>query len=177
MPATDHLKRIETNGPNGAGLTQWEAMDPADLVSGNPVQQGHLYDEDEATDYSVGVWECTAFVDKPGPYPVDELMLLLEGHVEMIMPDGTKITVGPGEAFIIPKGLDCQWTMPDTVRKIYMILDGAAPSDTDNASLHRITIPALDAVNIPPSGTLSLRETYFVNHDRRMQMRYRIRQP
>lgn len=161
--------RIEIDGPKGLGLTDWPAMNPADLVSGQPVQRGHLSDEIEAIDYSVGVWECTAFVDRPGLYPVDEFMLLLEGKVEMEMPDGTAVTVTAGEAFVIPKGYDCQWKMPETVRKIFMILDGATPADADNASLHRITVPSLTADH-PPTGALVSRTTFFVNHDNRMRV-------
>lgn len=168
MPATSYVKRIEVNGPNGAGLADWPAMDPADLVSGQPVQRGHLYDEDDATGYSVGVWDCTAFVDQPGPYPEDEFMLLLAGTVEMLMPDGSEVTVKAGEAFVIPKGLECQWKMPQTVRKIFMILDGATPANTDNATLHRVTVPSLDVGDPVTSGTLATRTTHFQNHDSRM---------
>lgn len=170
MPALQHLQRIENDGPKGVGLTDWPAMNAADLVSGEPVQRGHLNDEDEPTDYSVGLWECTAFVDKPGPYPVDEFMFLLEGCVEMVMPDGSTIKVNAGEAFIIPKGLECQWKMPTTVRKIFMILDGAAPDASDNASLHRITVPSLRARENATTADLSTKTTHFVNHDNKMSV-------
>lgn len=169
MTTTGPVIRIESDGPKGEGLSDWPAMNPADLVSGEPVQRGYLCDEVEDIDYSVGVWECTAFDDKPGPYPVDEFMLLLEGSVEMVMPDGTVVTVNAGEAFIIPKGLECQWRMPDTVRKIFMILDGAAPGNVDNASLHRVTIPSFEP-DQPPAGALSTCTTHFANHDKRMQV-------
>ena len=175
MPATTSITRITTKGPNEAELEAWPVMDPAGLESGAPVQKGILYDEDPAPDYSVGIWECTAFVDRPGPYPVDEFMLLLEGTVEMAMPDGTSVTVHPGEAFVIPKGLECQWKMPGTVRKIFMILDGTEPgtgSDAaQNAGLGRITVPLLGQPvhrDVTPPATLTTREVYFVNHDSRM---------
>lgn len=165
MTQNSHVKRIISTGPDAAKLEDWPAMNPGGLVSGTPVQKGCLYDEDEATDYSVGIWECTAFVDQPGPYPVDEFMLLLDGSVQMLMPDGTQVTVNAGEAFVIPKGLDCQWTMSGTVRKIFMILDGQTPADADNAGLNRITVPPLDMIGTPPSGALTTRDTHFVNHD------------
>lgn len=170
MATTHRVRRIETDRSEGLELTAWPAMNPEDLVSGNPVQSGLLNDEDESTDFSVGVWECTAFVDKPGPYPVDEFMFLLEGTVEMVMPDGTQITVPPGEAFIIPKGLDCQWKMPDTVLKIFMILDGMHPGTADNPSLHRITVPDLTAPDRIRDSATRHRATHFVNHDGRMQV-------
>lgn len=170
MSQTNHVRRIVLGGPHGATLEDWDAMDPAGLVSGEPIQKGCLYDEDEATDYSVGIWDCTAFIDQPGPYPVDEFMLLLDGTVEMLMPDGTRVTVRPGEAFIIPKGLQCQWKMPGTVRKIFMILDGDAPGEADNAGLHRITVPPLNVPITPQPGALATRATHFLNHDSRMSV-------
>jgi uncharacterized cupin superfamily protein len=170
MSDKNYVVRIENDGPESTGLIDWPVMDPSNLVSGQPVQRGHLYDEDETTDYSVGVWDCTAFDDQPGPYPVDEFMLLLEGQVEMVMPGGAQVIIKPGEAFVIPKGLDCQWKMPDTVRKIFMILDGAAPTDADNIALHRITAPLLHSVDTVPYGALATRTTHFVNHDGRMRV-------
>lgn len=167
------LKRIETNGPDGQGLTLWPEMNPADLAAGEPVQMGHLYDEDAREDYSAGVWDCTAFDDKPGPYTVDEFMLLLEGTVVMVMSDGEEVTVSAGEAFVIPKGLECQWKMPETVRKIFMILDGAAPGVAQNASLSRITKLSKDDLSgsgsALPSAVLT-RELHFLNHDARMSV-------
>lgn len=165
-----HLKRIDIDTLKGAGLAEWPAMDASELVSGEPVQRGHLHDEQEETDYSVGIWECTAFVDQPGPYPVDEFMFLLEGSVEMVMPDGSAVKINPGEAFAIPKGLDCQWKMPGTVRKIFMILNGAAPDTSDNASLHRITVPPLTASMATPVDAVSTRTTHFLNHDNNMSV-------
>lgn len=170
MPATSHIQRIEVSGTNGAGLSDWPTMDPANLISGKPVQRGHLYDEEDDTGYSVGIWDCTAFIDQSGPYPEDEFMFLLEGTVEMVMPDGSQVTVNTGEAFVIAKGFECQWKMPNTVRKIFMILDGETPADTDNAALHRITVPSLDVPDRVPSGALATRTTYFQNHDSRMSV-------
>lgn len=173
MSAFSALQRIENNGPGGQGLAIWPAMDASDLISGEPVQKGHLCAEDDSEDYSVGVWDCTPFDDKPGPYPVDEFMLLLEGTVVMVLPDGTDVTVRAGEAFIIPKGFDCQWKMPETVRKIFMILDGAAPGKTANQSLDRIT--KLTQNDIAGSGqtnaaAVSSSETHFLSHDGRMSV-------
>lgn len=170
MSSNSCVTRINTDRLKGDALSEWPAIDPSNLVSGVPIQTGVLFEEIDAIDYSVGVWECTAFVDKSGPYPVDEFMLLLDGSVIMEMPDGTDITTRAGEAFIIPKGLECQWKMPGPVRKIFMILDGATPSGSDNISLHRITKPPLDAGRQPDPGALVTRLIHYMNHDRRMQV-------
>ncbi|MEM9371864.1 MAG: cupin domain-containing protein, partial [Pseudomonadota bacterium] len=108
---------------DGSGLVEWEALDPANLDSGDPIQRGKIYDEDQSSGYMSGVWDCTAFVDRPGPYAVDEFMFLLEGTVVMGLPDGTEVTINAGEAFVLPKGLDCHWKMPGYVRKVFMIVD------------------------------------------------------
>ena len=162
--------RIEADGPEGIGLSEWETMDPKALASGNPVQRGYLYDEGEEAGYSAGVWDCTAFDDAPGPYPVDEYMLLLEGTVIMEMPDGTEITINAGEAFVIPKGLNCQWKMPGYVRKIFMILEKSENSEAENPSLNRVTTPDMSSPENTTPDTIMNCEGVFQNADGRMSV-------
>ncbi|MCP3689285.1 MAG: hypothetical protein GY784_12810, partial [Gammaproteobacteria bacterium] len=45
----DQVTRFEFDGPAGTGLVEWEAMNPADLESGEPVQRGHFYYNDEVS--------------------------------------------------------------------------------------------------------------------------------
>ena len=153
--------RVSHSDRSGTGLVAWDPLDPAGLVSGSPVQRGAFCDEVPEIGYSAGVWDCTAFVDQPGPYPVDEFMLLVEGTVVMALPDGTEVTIGPGEAFVIPKGLQCQWKMPDYVRKVFMIVDDPVPVEPDNPSLRRITVPDLMASG--EDGPIETRRTWFTN--------------
>lgn len=161
--------RFEDRGPAERGLVEWDPIDPAAIESGTPVQRGHLYDEDETRGYSAGVWDCTAFVDKAGPYPVDEFMLVLEGAVVMKMPDGPDITISAGEAFVIPRGLSCQWTIPDYVRKVFMIVEGAEPEAGANASLGRITRPALHTPALNGADVV-VERTQFLNSDGSMSV-------
>lgn len=162
------IERIEHNGPNGIGLSEWETMDPKKLASGNPVQHGYMYDELEDQGYSAGVWDCTAFDDLPGAYPVDEYMFLLEGQIIMVMPDGTQTIIKQGEAFIIPKGLECQWKMPGYVRKIFMILDLNNEPTTANRSLDCITKPDLESIKSADQQALIHSNVLFANADARM---------
>lgn len=156
MTKTANILRFDPNGPGG--LEEWEQMDYASLVSGEPVQRGHLYHEIADQGYMVGVWDCTAFTDQMMPYPVDEYMLLLKGSVIMALPDGTEITIKAGEAFVIPKGFVCQWKQPELVLKYFMILDGPTPN-AENASLQRITVPDLAG----PTAEITTRRTDFLN--------------
>ena len=145
MAQTQDIIRFSPNGPETTGLEDWDPIDPAGLIAGEPVQRGHIYHQDEEAGYLTGVWDCTAFTAKMGPYGEDEFMLLLEGSVTMVMPDGSEVTVNEGEAFVIPKGLECQWKQPGYVRKFFMILDGPVPEGADNPSIRRIIVPDLGA--------------------------------
>lgn len=157
MTKTANILRCEPKGPGG--LEEWEPMDCASLVSGTPVQRGHLYHEIEEQGYMVGTWDCTAFTDQMMPYAVDEFMLFLEGDLTMVLPDGEEIKIRAGDAFVIPKGFECQWKQTGYVHKIFMILDGAVP-EADNLSLRRITLPDLTE---PTCNGVSISRTDFLN--------------
>lgn len=159
-PTAPH--RINFHNPDGTGLEQWDEMNPDNLLSGTPVQRGYLCDEITGAGYIAGVWDCTAFVDHPGPYGVDEFMYLLDGSVIMGMPDGTEVEVKAGEAFVIPKGLQCQWKQTGYVRKIFMILDGPEAKPACNPALTRVTVPDLASPDLP-AGAISAARTDFVN--------------
>ena len=157
MSKTKTVIRFDVNGPNG--LEEWEQMNYDNLVSGKPVQRGHLYHEIPEQGYMVGVWDCTAFTDQMMPYTVDEYMFLLDGKITMVMPDGTEILIKAGDAFVIPKGFECQWKQTNYVRKIFMIFDGKV-ADSGNKSLKRITVPNLAQ---PDNVDLTLSRTDFLN--------------
>ena len=158
MPKTATIIRFDPNGPNG--LEEWEQMDYSELVAGEPVQNGHIYHEIEDKGYLAGVWDCTAFTETMQPYSVDEYMYFLQGNLTMVLPSGDEIDIKPGDAFIIPKGFECQWKQTGFVHKIFMILDGPTPQ-ASNASLERITVPDLS----PQTGAsdLAVERTDFVN--------------
>lgn len=155
------------HGPEATGLAEWEAIDPAALVSGTPVQRGHIYDEDPSRGYLTGVWDCTAFTSQSEPYPDDELMILLEGELTLKTPDGAETRLKAGDAFVIPKGLECQWIQPGYLRKVFMILSEPVAEETANPSLNRITVPDLTPL-LDPEGVIDACQTWFVNSTGRM---------
>lgn len=163
------VRRIEENGPDASGLTVWETLDPADLAAGNPHQSGYMYDEDEARGYSAGVWHCTPFDDAPGPYPVDEYMLLLEGTVVMALPDGSEVRVNAGEAFVLPQGLECQWKMPTDVRKVFMIVENDGRTTSENTSLSQVTKPSMVPFTFE-AGVVVKSEIVFASADGQMSV-------
>ena len=104
------------------------AIPEHEIASGTPEQRGVEVFSAPEDGLTVGLWSCTPYVTAPGPYPVDEYMILLEGMVTIRLPDGRSETVRAGESFFIPKGLDCVWDQPETVRKVYVIFENGVPS-------------------------------------------------
>ena len=166
---TSSLTRFHRDGPPGKGLERWEEMAPSELLSGEPVQHGHSYHDIEEEGYVTGVWDCTAFVDPMGDYSVDEFMYLLDGTLIMRMPDGEEIHLKAGDAFVIPKGLKCQWEQPGYIRKFFMILDGPVPADGSIPSLTRITVPDLSGIAMA-DGVVTTERVDFVNAAGTMQV-------
>lgn len=121
---TAEFTRLEPNGPKGKGLEDWGTF--PDVASGTPHQTGHSTLDEKSTGMSAGVWACTAFDGKMGPWSVHEFMTLLEGTVTILHKDGSEVTVKAGESFFIPKGTLCQWKQPTSVKKYYVIWDDAS---------------------------------------------------
>ncbi|WP_374649890.1 cupin domain-containing protein [Dongia sp.] len=130
--------RFALNGQQHEGLSTWPAIPADEIDSGSPVQRGLEYFNDPRIGLSTGVWDCTAFTGKMGPYPVNEFMIVLEGGVTMMGQDGGVTHVAAGESFIIPKGTVCQWRQDGYLKKYYVIFDDASGADPARASAQRV---------------------------------------
>ena len=107
--------------PAGFGQQQ-DPLEPQMFASDMPVQHTHLYYEDDESGLYIGVWDTTEMVEASGPYACDEFMWLLEGEVEIKnCKTGALEKVQAGEAFVIPKGYDCQWHQAGYLRKFFVI--------------------------------------------------------
>ncbi|AAZ28747.1 hypothetical protein CPS_0097 [Colwellia psychrerythraea 34H] len=97
-------------------------LDPQMFASELPVQHTHVYYEDDNLGLYIGVWDTSTMVEAAAPSPCDEFMYLLEGEVEIKnSKTGTMEKVQAGEAFVIPKGYDCQWHQTGYLRKFFVI--------------------------------------------------------
>lgn len=63
------------------------------------------------------IWECEPS-EFPYHYDEKETCLILEGQVIVEAP-GQKVSFGPGDIVIFPKGLSCKWKVSKAVRKHY----------------------------------------------------------
>ena len=107
--------------PQGFGHVRDE-LDPLLFASELPVQHTHIYYEDENLGLYIGVWDTSTMVETAAPYTCDEFMYLLEGEVEIKnCKTGTMEKVQAGEAFVIPKGYECQWHQTGYLRKFFVI--------------------------------------------------------
>ncbi len=141
------ITRFEPMGPEGSDLEVWDEISQDDLISGTPVQRGHLYYHDEETSLMAGVWDCTPMTAKFGPYPDNEFMHVLEGSITIVHGDGSELTVNAGENFVIPKGTPCTWKQTEYVRKFFVIFTDPSGATAENPE-------ALKAFKIEPDEDL-----------------------
>ena len=135
--------RLST-APEGFGQSPDELTSDM-FISKLPVQHSYEYYEDEALGLYVGVWDTTDMIETAGPYPCDEFMCLLEGEaVIKNIKTGEKETAKAGEAFLIPKGYDCQWHQTGYLRKFYVISENPNEPVPKKPAFEGIIIPHAD---------------------------------
>ncbi len=114
--------RLNSN-PVGFGETPDELTRDM-FASPLPVQNSYEYYSDKEAGLYVGVWDTSKMIEAAGPYPCDEYMLLLEGKTEIKNNKTAEMEkVQAGEAFVIPRGYDCQWHQSGYLRKYFFIYE------------------------------------------------------
>jgi uncharacterized cupin superfamily protein len=106
----------------------WPLLPPtvlASVATGAPVEHG--LELLAAPGLSVGLWSCTPWTSVLAPYPVDEVMVVLDGEVRIRLEGGRTEHFGPGDCFYLPKGLPCAWEQDVAVRKVYVIYEDGQP--------------------------------------------------
>jgi uncharacterized cupin superfamily protein len=95
----------------------------AGATSGAPVESGVVLVDDGGTE--IGLWECT-----PGSWPsakdgFGELMHFVSGH-GWITDDEGRWEIRPGSLRWFPDGWKGVWTVDETVRKVYVLVQTAS---------------------------------------------------
>ncbi len=119
--------RLNSDGPEGAGLPFWGNLENENVIEGDPVETGHNFFTDGSGQLTAGVWECTPCTTQTDSYPVDEFCYILSGTVVITDDAGHSETFRAGDCFVVPKGLSGTWHMPETTRKYYVIFDAKSP--------------------------------------------------
>ncbi|RON22646.1 cupin domain-containing protein [Pseudomonas lini] len=104
-----------------AMLSPSTAPEPQILIGPTPQCRSRNAFEDDATDLRVGVWDSTPYTRHGRAHKLNELMHLLEGSVTLQAPDGTSVTVNPGDTVFVPQGAPCAWSSAKYVRKVYAV--------------------------------------------------------
>jgi len=138
--------RFDRNGDSEYGLHSWGTYLPESIQSGNPEQSGHTYLDTASSIFLASVWECTPHELLPGPYDVDEFMIVLEGSIIIEHESGKSERFRAGTSFIIPKGAPITWKQDETVHKFWAIHD-----DPDTPL---VANPDLNAILADPNATL-----------------------
>ena len=143
--------RLSAN-PDGFGRVA-DPLDEQAFLSEVPTQHTHYFWEDDDTGLYVGVWDTTSMIETAGPYPCDEFMWLLEGEVEIKNSrTGAMEKVQAGEAFIIPRGYDCQWHQNGYLRKFFVILEDPSEDGPQSPVFEGTIRPRAD---VPPMAMAS----------------------
>ncbi|MEM7522320.1 MAG: cupin domain-containing protein [Pseudomonadota bacterium] len=133
--------RLAPDGPPGDGLAPM-AVDPADFQTAPAEQRIHVYYEDEAKGFAVGIWTTTDMQEAFGPYPGDEFMVVLEGRVEMLDSAGAATPVETGEAFATRNGAPLGWRQVGFLKKAFLLMscgDDSDPIDGEGVFVARPT--------------------------------------
>lgn len=101
--------------------------DPRKLVMSReelpqPTEWENLVIERSSDEVRLGTWKCEAYTDEITDYEYDEFMYLIAGRVELIYPDASRDSFGPGQAFLLPKGFTGTWHQPETVVKFFAMV-------------------------------------------------------
>ncbi len=132
--------KLNTN-PQGFG-SEPDELDSEMFESGSPVQHSHSDYEDDDIGLYVGVWDTNDMREVSGPYAMDEYMWLIEGEVNIKnCTTGELENVKAGQAFVIPKGFNCQWQQTGYLKKFYVISEHPNESLPDKPSVEGIVKP------------------------------------
>ena len=117
MTSTRQFVRIDSNGPDGAGLPAI-AHDPSDTpVAGASSPSGYTAFVDPSGVFTAGVWACDAGTLRIEDLAIDEACYLIEGEVEITDMHGHCERFSAGEAFLLHRGFTGTWHMPAPIRK------------------------------------------------------------
>jgi len=105
-----------------SGLPPAEPYLPAAdrILAGHPEQRAWVLYQSEDEKYLCGVWECA-----PGKWRVvfdeHEFCQLLAGEIIIVSDAGETTQLGPGDAFVTPKGFTGTWEVRVAARKTFAL--------------------------------------------------------
>ena len=117
------LLRIHSNSMPGSNLAPVKFIDPAFVISGAPKEMGRFDYVDPTKQFTVGVWECSAYEELVEGWPCDEFTLVIQGGITITDSEERAEHFGPGQAFLIQRGFKCRFKLTETTRKYYVLFE------------------------------------------------------
>ncbi|MEV0599179.1 cupin domain-containing protein [Streptomyces sp. NPDC050315] len=96
-----------------------EALDPDQIVSGDPVVTGKVLWESPDGKQVRGIWQITPGVVTD--IEANELFVVVSGRATIEVEGGSVLEVGPGDACFLREGDRTRWTVHETLRKAYHV--------------------------------------------------------
>ncbi|GAA1311086.1 cupin domain-containing protein [Streptomyces sanglieri] len=96
-----------------------DPLDPAQIVSGEPVVTGKVLWESPDGKQVRGIWQITPGVVTDTE--ANELFVVVSGRATVVVEGGATLEIGPGDACVLREGDRTTWTVHETLRKAYHI--------------------------------------------------------
>lgn len=112
------MKTIVRFGPEGA-VEHVEGIAP-NPISGTPVTHTWRCFVHPSGRLTAGIWTCEGGSFEIAAHPSNEMCTILEGEAVIEHADGSKVTVVPGDAFMIPCGTRTIWHVDGYVKKSFI---------------------------------------------------------
>jgi uncharacterized cupin superfamily protein len=103
-----------------AGIAEAEAIPADKVIAGSPSTRTWVLYEDAASKLAAGEWEATVGKWRIA-YSEWEYIVMISGHCIITGDDGTVISAGPGDAFVIEPGFTGAWEVTADMRKHWVI--------------------------------------------------------
>ena len=108
MPSSN-IALLTPDGPNGklerCGRPRMDRLESREV----PIQNGYRWIDDTEYGVVMSAWNSTPATSEMLPFFQHELMLVVDGSVTIIEPDGRETTVRAGGCFVFPQGCVRQW--------------------------------------------------------------------
>lgn len=119
-----------TTTNSGAAFGNIEQMfanmqpDPESPTDGEAADVTMLYASLTEGAIDSGVWSCGVGGWDETDYAVDEVMVMVEGRLEITDTDGATRQLVAGDMFFLPKGWSGRWEVLEPMKKVYVIVSG-----------------------------------------------------
>ena len=94
------------------------------IASDKPVAGGMTSFQSSDGKLDVGFYHGSEVTLQINGWPVDEVMIFLEGQVEITNQDGLSRIYGPGEMLVMPKGFIGTWRQIGSIKKLNVSYQG-----------------------------------------------------